>query len=95
MLISRLPKEVQTIIWKFVFNSTLENLKKNTEYIASDFDDNSLQNNYMDKCRYYQYIRFNDKQWGLLIGCGKYETNFEKNFQFLKRHGKFFFVDKK
>lgn len=78
-MLLKLPKDVQKIIWKLVFDNTLENLKQFTEDIASVFDDYNWIDGYrvglMEKCRFYQYVRCNDKTWCLLIGAGKHACN--------------------
>ena len=83
-MLLNLPKDIQKIIWKLVFDNTIKHLKLSTCDIANVFDDSSWRGGYYDvrqieKCGYYEYIRFKDKDWGLLIGCGKNITSFEKN----------------
>jgi hypothetical protein len=85
-----LPKDVQKIVWKNVFDNTMTDLYKRTKYIRTNFDLVGLRGysvKVLEKTRYYTYFRYTDNDWGLLLGSGKYMvSNKESIDNFLYRN---------
>jgi len=70
-----LPKDVQKIVWKNVYDNTMTDLYKKVKYIRSNFNLVGLREynvKLLEKIQYYTYFRFTTNDWGLLLGSGKY-----------------------